>query len=99
MVSRADGIQRLGKTPAIKPGNDWDAGPGANAGGGCSCSSGAAVCPSAAAIARFTTSCTVDWLRKRTSALVGWTFTSTSSGRISTNRWTSGLRSFTVATL
>ena len=66
---------------------------------GRSCSSGAGPLPSASPTARRTTSWTSDCSRKRTSALVGCTLTSTRSGGISRNRCTSGLRSRFEATL
>ena len=58
---------------------------------------GAAVVPSASPMARRSTSCTRDRSRKRTSAFVGCTLTSTRSGGSSMKRCTSGCRSLIVA--
>ncbi len=80
-------------------GNDCGAGskgPGSR-GSSANCTSGGRCAPSASPIARLTTSCTNEGSRKRTSALVGCTLTSSRSGGISMKRCASGLRSLMVA--
>src|SRR6187200_992430 len=93
------GVHRVGYVPVKTPGNVAVTDHGVVTASGRSCHCGAALPPSASINARRTTSCTNDCSRNRTSALVGWTFTSTASAGISINRWTSGLRSLIVATL
>ena len=85
--------------PATTPGMAAGRGSAGRGRPAASGTSGTTSCPSASANARLTTSWTSDCSRNRTSALVGWTLTSTRSGGSSTNRCTSGLRGFTVARL
>ena len=85
------GVQRLPiVAPASTPGIVIGCGSPGRPANGESCSSGAGPRPSVSASARRSTSCTSDCSRKRTSAFVGCTLTSTRSGGISMKRCTSG---------